>query len=473
MTHDDDLCRLDAIAAVRRLHTRELGALEYIDALLRRVESRGDLHALIHVDPEQVRASARAADSLAAAKRGPLHGLPLIVKDNIDVGGVACTAGSPVLAGHVPRNDAACVAQLRAAGALVLAKANLHEFALGVTSRNAAYGAVRNPHSLERSAGGSSGGTAAAIAAEMAPVGLGTDTGGSIRIPAAHCGIVGFRPTTGRWPGAGVVPISAPTRDTAAPMARSVADCALLDAVVSGAPQPLAAPRPRGLRLGVASVFWRELDDALAAQAQTALAALSAAGVELVECTLEIDLDDCAAVGLTIAMAENLPALRGYFDSHSLRFDARRIVQDVASPDVRAVFEHLLGAGAPKAIDYARALEAVRQRLRPAYERCFAQHRLDALVLPTTPLPPGLIDEDDSVSIGGRRWPTFASYTRHAGPASIIGLPSISLPMGTVLLDGRALPVGLQLDAPAGADRTLLALAAAVAPLLPATPTPP
>lgn len=473
MPHDDDLCRLDAITAVRWLRARELGVVEYTDALLRRIEARAGLHALIHVDAERVRAAARAADNLTAAERGPVHGLPLIVKDNIDVRDMPCTAGSPVLARHVPRSDAACVARLRAAGALVLAKANLHEFALGVTSRNVAYGAVGNPHAPDRSAGGSSGGTAAAVAAGMAPAGLGTDTGGSIRIPAAHCGIIGFRPTTRRWPGAGIVPISVPTRDSAAPMARSVADCALFDAVVCGESQPLTEFRPRRLRLGIASEFWCDLDDALAAQAQTALEALSAAGVELVECTLEIELDDCAADGLTIAMAENIPALRAYFESHGLHFDTRRIVQEVASPDVRAVFEHLLSPGAPKAMDYARALETVRHRLRPAYEHCFAQHRLDALALPTTPLPPGLIGEDDNVMIGGRQWATFASYTRHTGPASIIGLPSISLPMGTVPLAGRALPVGLQLDARAGTDRTLLALAAAIAPLLPATPTPP
>lgn len=254
------------------------------------MQACADLHTMTHVDTDAVRHAAWVADDVPAGRRGLLHGLPMVVKDNIDVAGWPCTAGSAALADHRPRRDADCVAPLRATGVVVLGKCNLHEFALGVTSANTACGAVRNPHAPGRIAGGSSGGTAAAVAARLAPVGLGTDTGGSIRIPAALCGLVGFRPGTGRWPTRGLVPISAPSRDTAAPMARSVADCALLDAVIFGADLQLPTLSPRGQRLGVPQEFWDDMHAGMATQLQSALAGMAAAGVVLVPMTMDGDL---------------------------------------------------------------------------------------------------------------------------------------------------------------------------------------
>lgn len=469
---DTELAALDATQALALLRRGDLGALTYVDALLRRLQACEALHAMTHLDPDGVRAAARLADALPAADRGLLHGLPIVVKDNIDAAGLPCTAGSPALQAHRPARDADCVAPLRRAGALVLGKSNLHEFALGVTSGNAAYGAVRNPHAPNRIAGGSSGGTAAAIAARLAPVGLGTDTGGSIRIPAALCGVVGFRPSTGRWPARGVVPISVPSRDTAAPMARSVADCALLDAVVCGVASDLPVVTPRGLRLGVPKAFWTDLHAGLAGQLEGALGRLAAAGVALVPVSIEADLAAVGEVGLTIAMAENLPALRDYFADHGLPFDASHLAAAIASPDVRAIIDHLAQGGGPDAATYASALSAVRHRLQPAWARVFSNHLVDALLLPTTPLPAARIGESESVWMDNRPWPTFASYVRQCGPASVLGLPSISLPAGCVAEQGEQLPVGLMLDGPRGSDRRLLAIAAALEPLLPTTPEP-
>ena len=396
----------------------------------------------------------------------------MVVKDNIDVAGLPCTAGSPALAEHRPVHDAACVAPMRAAGALVLGKCNLHEFALGVTSGNATYGAVRNPYATERIAGGSSGGTAAAIAARLAPVGLGTDTGGSIRIPAALCGVVGYRPSTGRWPSRGVVPISVPTRDTAAPMARRVADCALLDAVVCGDDPVLPVVSPRGVRLGVPTEFWTHLHGGLADTLDRALIALAAAGVELVPMSMDIDLSNIGNLGLTIAMAENLPALRAYFASHHLPFDAQHLASAIASPDVRAVFAHLTSGAGPDAAAYAAALADVRGRLQPAWTRALTHHALDALLMPTTPLPAARVGEDQFVQMEGGPWPTFDSYVRHCGPATLLGLPSVSLPAGVAREQEDFLPVGLMLDGARGADRRLLAIAAALQTFLPPTQAP-
>ena len=470
---DTELAALDASHALHLLRRGDLGALEYAQALMRCMQARAGLHAMTHVDADAVRHAARLADDVPAGRRGLLHGLPMVVKDNIDVVGFPCTAGSPALAGHRPLRDADCVAPLRAAGAVVLGKSNLHEFALGVTSGNAAYGAVRNPHAPGRIAGGSSGGTAAAVAARLAPVGLGTDTGGSIRIPAALCGVVGFRPSTGRWPARGVVPISVPSRDTAAPMARSVADCALLDAVVCGEDPRLQILSPRGLRLGVPHEFWVDLHAGLATQLQDALEGLAAAGVVLVPMAMAVDLAAVGHVALTVAMHENLPSLRAYFADHGLPFDIHQLAGAIGSPDVRAIFNHLAQGGGPDAAAYAAALAEVRTRLRPAWAGAIARHALDALVLPTTPLPAARIGEDEAVQMDDRRWPTFDTYVRHCGPASILGLPSVSLPAGCVTEQDDRLPVGLMLDGPQGSDRRLLAIAAALQPLLPPTPEPP
>lgn len=469
---DKELSSLDAHQALALLRQGSLGVQEYADALLRGMQNHAGLHAMTHVEPEAVRVAAREADRTPARGRGVLHGLPMVVKDNIDVAGHTCTAGSPALATHRPRRDADCVAALRAAGALVLGKSNLHEFALGVTSGNATYGAVGNPHAPNRIAGGSSGGTAAALAAGMAPVGLGTDTGGSIRIPAALCGVVGFRPSTGRWPSRGVIPISMPTRDTAAPMARSVGDCALMDAVVCGEDPDLPELAPRGLRLGVPSEFWTALHPGLEFQLDVALGSLRAAGVKLIPVAMDMDLSAVGDLGLTIAMAENLPALRAYFADHDLPFDAEHLAAAIASPDVRAVFHHLTSGAAPDAAAYAEALAEVRERMQPAWSRAFSHHGLDALVMPTTPLPAARIGEDDVVQMDDRRWPTFDSYVRNCGPATLLGLPSLSLPAGCVQEKDDVLPVGLMLDGPRGADRRLLSIAAALQPLLPITSLP-
>lgn len=470
--NDSELAALDASRALQLLRRGDLGAVEYAQALMRCMQEHADLHAMTHVDADAVLQAARLADRVPAASRGLLHGLPMVVKDNIDVAGWPCTAGSPALAGHMPLRDAGCVAPLRAAGAVVLGKSNLHEFALGVTSGNATYGAVRNPHALGRIAGGSSGGTAAAIAARLSPVGLGTDTGGSIRIPAALCGVVGFRPSTGRWPRRGVVPISVPSRDTAAPMARSVADCALLDAVVCHEDPRLQELSPRGLRLGVPQEFWLNLHAGLASQLQGALEGFAAAGVVLVPMAMDVDLTAVGHVALTIAMHENLPALFAYFADHGLPFDIHQLAGTVGSPDVRAIFTHLTQGGEPDADAYSAALAEVRSRLRPAWAGAAARHAVDAMVMPTTPLPAACIGEDEAVQMDGRSWPTFDTYVRHCGPASILGLPSVSLPAGCVAEQGDRLPVGLMLEGPQGCDRRLLAIAAALQPLLPPTPIP-
>jgi indoleacetamide hydrolase len=435
---------------------------------LARADAARQLNAYIHIE--------RDAASLASVSFGPsqpLRGWPVVVKDNIDVAGMPTTAGSRSLLGHVPKRSASAIARLQQAGAVVLGKTNLHEFCFGITSNNAAFGPVRNPYAPDRIAGGSSGGTAAAIAAGLAPAGIGSDTGGSMRIPAALCGVVGFRPSTGRWPSDGVVKIST-LRDTLGPMAHSVADCALLDAVVCGEALELIAASLAGVRIGVPRRgFWQPLEASMNAAAEAALVALAAAGAVLVECDVGIDDAECSQAGMVIALTETFESLEQYLSQHGLPFDPVAITAQVASPDVRGIFNILLEArgqrtGASTAA-YLHAVQVQRPALQKSYSDCFARHRIEALIYPTTPLPAALIGEDDTVMFCGVATPTFPIFTRNVGPGSVAGLPGISVPMGC---NAAGLPLGIALDGPAGSDRRLLALAMAVQALMPEMPKP-
>jgi indoleacetamide hydrolase len=441
------------------------------DALLQRAERSTASGIYIHVARDQAMQQAQR-HSLPARPDShlPLHGLPLVVKDNIDVAGMPTTSGSPVLQQHTPKSSASAIGRLMGAGAVILGKVNLHELCFGITSNNATYGPVRNPHASTHIAGGSSGGTAAAIAAGLAPAGIGSDTGGSLRIPAALCGVVGFRPTPGRWPSDGVVKIS-DTRDTLGPMGRTVTDCAVLDAVVCNEPAELEKIALKGLRVGVPkALFWQNLDPAVAQAAQAVLTKLSTAGAVLVDCGLAIDEQACTQAGMVVAMYESLICLENYMHSHQLPFDAVQITARIASPDVRGIFESLISAQRPPASAYEDALKLQRPALRQVYADCFKRHHIEAVLFPTTPLPATPIGQDDTVMLGGQLVSTFLTYTRNVAPGSFAGQPGITVPMGCT---AAGLPMGIALDGPVGADRRLLAIAQALQALLGPSPAAP
>ncbi len=465
-----DLTALTISEAAAALQRGDITAASYADALLARAAQLAALNAFIHHDPEQVRAAAHAADQQRAsgAKPGPLHGVPLALKDNLDTAGMATTAGTPALRGNRPARNAPVVQRLLDAGALVLGKTNLHELAYGITTHNAGFGAARNPYDDTRIPGGSSGGTGVAVGARMAPGGIGTDTGGSVRVPAALCGIVGFRPSTGRWPQQGIVPISH-TRDTAGPMARSVADCALLDRVVTGSAE-LPAASLQGLRLGVPrGHFWDHLDPEVASLMDATLRTLKEHGALLIEA----DIPDVARLdneaGFPIALYETIVDLDAYLAAHGSSQRYADIVAQVASPDVKGLLQSLLGDGAiPEAV-YRHALDVLRPQLQAAYRDHFQHHDVSAVLIPTTPLPAARIGEDETVMLNGEAVPTFPTFIRNCSPASVAGIPGISLPAA---MTRAGLPLGLELDAPRDADARLLAIARAVEAVLPKMPAP-
>ncbi|MEQ1804411.1 MAG: indoleacetamide hydrolase [Burkholderiaceae bacterium] len=465
-----DLTALTISEAAAALQRGEFTAVDYAEALLARATQAAALNAFIQNDASLVRAAARFADEQRSrgAKPGLLHGIPLALKDNIDTAGVATTAGTPALRNNRPLRNATIAQKLIDAGAIVFGKANLHELAYGITNNNTAFGAARNPYDRTRIPGGSSGGVGVAVGARIVPGGIGSDTGGSVRVPAALCGIVGFRPTTLRWSQAGIVPISH-TRDTAGPMTRSVADCALLDHVITGNAM-LPAASLKGLRLGVPrGHFWEGLDSEVAKLMEGVLVTLKGAGVMLIEA----DVPDAARLdneaGFPIALYETIVDLDGYLTQHGSELRYADVVAQVASPDVKGILQSLLGAGAIPEPAYRMAIEVQRPALQAAYRQYFNRHDVAAVLFPTTPLPAARIGEDETVLLNGVAVPTFTTFIRNCSPGSVAGIPGISVPAA---LTKSGLPLGIELDGPAGSDAQLLAIALAVEGVLPKLPAP-
>jgi indoleacetamide hydrolase len=415
-------------------------------AALDRARDSAHLNAFITLaeGPEQLRAT-----------DGPLAGLPIAVKDNIAVAGFPCTAGTPALAGWKPARDAAVVARLREAGAVVVGKTNMHELALNITSNNLAYGAVRNPHGRDLIAGGSSGGSAAAVAAGVVPAALGTDTAGSVRIPAALCGCVGFRPTVGRYPAAGVVPLSH-TRDTVGLLTASVDTAIRLDGLIARGVPPAPTEGLAGRRLGVPRpLFYADLDRAVEPVIDAALSRLAEAGAVLVETEVPALAELLAPTSLPITFYESLRDLGQFLAAQRSPVRVWELVEAMAGPVERGWMENELW-GEPTGHDaYAWAIAHGRPAVIEAYRACFADQRLDALVFPTTRLPARPIGEDAAVTIDGVVVPTLEAYLRNTDPGSVAGQPSISVPAG---LTGEGLPVGLCIEGLAGSDATVLEL---------------
>jgi indoleacetamide hydrolase len=457
-------------AAAKAIRAGEISAEQLADALLARAAAFTSLNAFIALDPDRVREAAREGDKQRTANTslGPLHGVPLALKDNLNTAEMPTTGGTPGLANNRPKKNAVIVDKLFAAGAINFGKTNLHELAYGISNNNAAHGPARNPYAPDRIPGASSGGTGVAVSARVVPGGIGSDTGGSVRIPAALCGIVGFRPTTGRWSQAGIVPISH-TRDTAGPMTRSVADCALLDGVVTGGPTEVAAAKLKGLRLGVPKQhFWENLDTELEKICRSALEQLADAGIELIDVDMSEEARLDREAGFPIALYETVADLNVYLAEHQTGLDYPALVAKVASPDVKGILQSLVGSGAVPETAYRQALEQ-RKVLQETYSRHFREHRIAAIVFPTTPAPAAKIGDDETFLLNGKAVPTFPTFISNTSPGSVGGIPGISLPVGTT---AAGLPVGIELSGPEASDQQLLAIAAAVENLFPRPPAP-
>ena len=431
MTDPADMTLVDLLPLLER---RALSAVELLDACLERVaQHEPQVQAFVRLTPELARAAAARADADRAAGRpvGALAGVPVALKDLYLTRGVPTTASSRVLEGHDPGVDAAVWTRLREAWAGLLGKTTLHEFAYGTGSHP-----TRNPWDLTRTPGGSSGGSAAALAARMVPVATGTDTGGSLRIPAAACGVASLRPASGRVSTAGVLPLSR-SLDTAGPMARRMRDVSLLLRLLAGhdpqdpqsrdEPVPAYPDGPRldlgGVRIGTARrFFWDETDPDVAAVCRAGLARLVARGAELVEVDPPGDTEQVLAFPGTYGATMGPEAL----EHHAAWLTDR---EHLYSEAVRHRF-----AQAREITPEQHAQAALdRARWAQSWREVFAAARLDALAHPTIGHPPDVVPEDG----------------RGAGPSlrttrawSVSGFPALSVPAG---LDARGLPVGLAL----------------------------
>ena len=451
----DDLASLTATEVLARFASGELTSEHYAGVLLERCRRYHDLNAFIWVNEEHLMQSARAADAERKRARLPLLGLPLAIKDNIDTSQAPTTGGTPALRGHIPSADAPVAASLFSAGALLLGKTNMHELALGFTSNNGAFGAVHNPYNRAMIPGGSSGGTAAAIAARLCPTGLGTDTGGSVRVPAALCGIKGLRTTIGRYSTQGVVPLSH-SRDTVGPIARSIDDLALVDSVITGDWSPVRSASPEGLRLGVPrQYFYDNLDAEVAPVVEKALATLRTGGCTLIEADVP-NYEALSAFSLPILYYECVADLARYLADEGMTLSVADVVRQIASADVRDVYQtYGLGPKHPTREWYDHALAVDRPALQAAYQTYFRDHNVTAIVLPTAILPARPIGQDAEVELNGRQVSTLAVYARNARPAAATGFPGLSVPVG---LTRSGLPVGIEFDGPPGRDRELLGI---------------
>ncbi|WP_137152669.1 indoleacetamide hydrolase [Devosia sp. FKR38] len=457
---------LSASQVIRGLNAGDFSTLELVDTLVARCDERRALNAFVELDTDAIRNAALAADrDREGGHVGALAGLPVTFKDNIAVRGQRCAAGTRALNAYRPAQDAAVVQRLLSSGAIAFGRSGMHELALGATSNNKAFGAVHNPHRLDHVPGGSSGGTGSAVAARLVPAGIGTDTGGSVRVPAALCGVHGFRPSTGRWPTKGIVPLSA-SRDTPGPIARSVEDLVLLDQAVTGDWSAAPGASIKGLRLGIPQTrFWSALTAEVETACRKALDTLVAEGAVLVEVDVAALLDLVDDISFVIAMFETRAELAQFVVGLDCGPTYQELVAGVAGNDVRAIFA---GAGADPAT-YHQALTRGLPALRAQYSAAFADNGLDAMVFPTVPIAAPLIGADEVVMIDGQPRPTFQTLIRNTDPGACAGIPGISLNCGAT---SDNLPIGLAFDADFGADRRLLGLGLAAERFFPAAPLP-
>ena len=441
---NDDLLQLSITEAADMVRRRQVSPVELTEAALAQAERlQPSINSFITLMGDQALAQAREQEAALARGDNPglLAGIPVGIKDNITVGGVRATVGTKVLADNIAEEDAHVVALCQQAGAIILGKENLEEFAAGATSNNPHYGAVRNPWALEHIPGGSSGGGGANVASEVTFASLGTDLGGSVRLPGTFCGVVGLKQTYGRVSQRGLM-VTSFNGDHIGPMTRSVADAALMLQVMAGYdpldPSTVPVPVPdysasiergvRGLRMGIpTNHYFDSLDSEVEASVRQAIAALEELGAQPVEVSLPL-MKYVGAVRVA-AMADSLVTHEPYLESNRDDYGPNVLYRTLAG-------QFVLGR------DYSKALK-VQRLIKEEYARVFQE--VDFLVSPTSPVPAPRIDAD-TMTLGGEehrvRGPGSGMISHNTYPGNATGLPAITVPCG---FTQAGLPIGLQL----------------------------
>jgi aspartyl-tRNA(Asn)/glutamyl-tRNA(Gln) amidotransferase subunit A len=452
---ESELAYLSIEQASRLLRRREISPVDLVEAALARIDRASSrLNVFLTVLAHDARQQAKQAEReiRRGRTRGPLHGVPISLKDNISTRGIRTTAGSKILANWVPDTDSDAAKSLEQAGAILLGKTNMHEFAYGITGENPHYGNSLNPWAPARISGGSSGGSAVAVATGMGFASVGTDTGGSIRIPSALCGIVGLKPTYGLVSTAGVVPLGI-SFDHVGPIARNVTDaCIVFEAMAGKYPRGEVRPafrklrksRPRRFRIGLPKEFFFErLDDEVRRLVEAAAAKFESLGARLEEVSLpRLTSAVEQATAMVVAEASAFHESQGYFPARATEY----------GDDVRG---HLEYGHKLSAVDYLRGITA-RQGMVEEFESAFG--KVDVILTPTSPIPAPPVGEKQIRVAGERETATRAELLRLTRPANITGMPAISIPCG---FTQEGLPVGVQLMGPRWGEARLLGIALA------------
>ncbi len=452
---ESELAFVSIQQAARLLRRKEISPVELVDTALARIERwNPHLRAFITVLADQARSQAKRAEReiRRGEARSVLHGIPVSLKDNFWTRGIGTTAGSKILAEFVPDKDSNVTVALSRAGAVLLGKTNLHEFAYGITGENPHYGSSRNPWAPERISGGSSGGSTVAVATGMGFASVGTDTGGSIRVPAALCGIVGLKPTFGLVSTEGVVPLGV-SFDHVGPLARSVSDaCIVLEAIAGEYPRGTARPnyrtlaknRPRHLHLGwPGDFFFERVNPEIQAAIEAAARKFESIGARIGEVALPHVADAVdRATNMVVAEASYYHESQGYYPARAQEYGA----------DVRG---HLEWGHNLRAVDYLGGVEA-RRLVEADFDAALEQ--VEAILAPTSPIPAPPIGQSQVRIAGERETAVRAELLRMTRASNLTGLPAISIPCGFTR-DG--LPIGLQLIGRRWGEARLLAIALA------------
>jgi len=453
-----ELTELSLAQAAEEIANKQVSPVDLVDACLREIDAANPVvNAYISVYADQARAVAKAAETMIASGYwlGPLHGIPIGLKDNIGLRGLKTTAGSKVIADWVPSRDATVASRLRRNGAILIGKTNMHEFAWGGTSDNPHFGAVRNPWDPERFPAGSSGGSGAAVAARTCPAALGTDTGGSVRLPSAVNGIVGLRPTIGRVSNFGVIPL-AWSMDTVGPMTRTVEDCAIVFNAIAGhdpndggsalepVPDYTADLRKgvKGLRIGVVTgYFFHHLQPPVHDAVKGALNTFEQLGATVTDVEIE-NIHGNISAQLTIESTE--PSA---YHQQWLRERPADYGEDVRTQ--LEMGEMLLATHYIQAQRYRRLL---RQEFMEAFKS------VDVFICPTLPFTATRVGEMKVVIENGKEEDMLSAIMQFTGVPSLTGLPSLNVPCG---YDDDGLPVGMQIIGKPFDESTLFRMGAA------------
>ena len=469
---------LTLVEAVSLLSSGSLTSEQLVQHYIKCTHSHPELCAFAAVDEAGALTAARQADTLLSSQPPnsgslrPLEGVPILIKENIHVRGMPNRAGTPALSNFIPTDDAPVVAALRQAGAILYATSHMHELAWGISGYNplashttaiATAIGTRNAYNVDHVACGSSSGNGSALGARLALAAIGTDTGGSVRIPAAANGVCGLRPTYGRYEQTGITPCCL-NRDTAGPMGLTVADPELLDRVIVPTAEAIVElPALSSVRLGVLQPMMAGLDSDTETVFRAALDKLRACGVQLIDVDAPELPVAVGKVGLACSLYAAYDDLAGYLATYQPSLTVEQVIAVAGSEDVKSMWEtSMIGNKLPLPDGTTTDLHTAgtqsftthRPALATLYTSLLTTHQLDALTFPTIPTTAPLANPQSSNSA------TFVTITRHTLSGSLTGLPGLTLPVGLGGVSG--LPVGMALDGLPGSDRRLLAVGMAL-----------